>query len=67
MSGRVVNELLPAAARAFEDQRSPFCTEWLVEHKVTSDECYGLLMAISASIDFFMLMAAPKRRTRKAS
>jgi hypothetical protein len=65
MSGRVLSELLPAAAKAFEDQQSPFCTEWLVEHHVTSDECYELSMAISAAISYFEVMYKATERRLK--
>lgn len=40
-------ELLKKAAEAFDDQRSPFCTEWLTENDVTADECFGLSQTIA--------------------
>lgn len=40
-SGRS-RELLLAAADTFDDGQSPFHTEWLVDHRVTGDECMAL-------------------------
>jgi len=40
-------ELLAAAAKAFDECVDPFCHDWLVEHAVTSDECYALSTSIA--------------------
>ncbi len=47
-------ELLRKAAEAFSDQRSPFCDEWLVENKVTADECFDLSDQIASALRFFL-------------
>ncbi len=44
--------LLTEAQKALTDQRSPFVSEWLVEHDVTGDECYDLSLQIASSIGF---------------
>jgi hypothetical protein len=52
-------DLLLAAAAAFDDQRSPFVTEWLAEHEVTADECYDLSLGIATIIRGY-LAASPE-------
>ena len=49
-------DLLREASKAFEDSRSPFEADWLVEHDVKADECFQLSQTISAAIDYFVLM-----------
>jgi len=53
MTSKRLDFLLEQAAEAFDECRDPFSTDWLVEHKVTADECIGLSRAISAAIDLF--------------
>lgn len=42
-----MDELMESAAQRFDDGSSPFCTEWLAEHKVTLDECDNLSKSIA--------------------
>lgn len=52
--------LLREAARAYEEMRNPFDSEFLIEHQVTSDECSDLALAISVAIDILLVkMTAP--------
>ena len=52
------NVLLNAAARAFDDQRSPFEGDWLGEHEVTADECFALSSNIGVLLHGYL--ASPK-------
>ncbi len=51
-------ELIKAAAEAFDDGRDPFAHEWLVEHNVTSDECMALSSVIGTILHGYL--ASPK-------
>ena len=52
-------ELLKAAAEAFDDGRDPFVHEWLLEHNVTSDECMALSSVIGTILHGYL--ASPKQ------
>ena len=47
-------ELIRKASEAFDDQRSPFDTSWLVEHEVTADECRQLSTMIASALRFYL-------------
>lgn len=53
-----IDDLLNEAAEAFEDGRSPFSTEWLREHDVTSTECIDLSDRIANVLQGYL--AAPQ-------
>jgi len=50
--------LLAEAAKAFDDQRSPFVTDWLVENHVTGDECFALAESVASACRFFAYATA---------
>lgn len=47
------DDLLRAAAQAFENAEDPFSTSWLVDHQVTADECFTLSSQIAAAIQLW--------------
>ena len=51
-------QLIKAAAEAFDDGRDPFVHEWLLEHNVTSDECMALSSVIGTILHGYL--ASPK-------
>ena len=52
-------ELIKAAAEAFDDGCDPFVHEWLLEHEVTSDECMALSSVIGTILHGYL--ASPKQ------
>lgn len=54
-------QLLDAAAAAFEDCRDPFSHDWLAEHNVTLDEC-GDLSGVISTIIYGYLETPPDER-----
>ncbi len=52
------NDLLEAAASAFEDGRDPFSTAFLREHNVSADDCMGLSTLLSVLLRAYLW--APK-------
>ena len=53
------DELLSMAADAFADQRNPFDTESLVQHRVTLDECGDLSDYIAMVLRGFLTAPRP--------
>jgi len=51
-------ELIKAAAKAFDNGCDPFVHEWLVKHKVTMDECIDLSSVIGTILHGYL--ASPK-------
>jgi hypothetical protein len=56
-------ELIKAAAEAFGDGRDPFAHEWLVEHKVTADECLDLSLMIGTILHGYLASPKPVKRS----
>jgi hypothetical protein len=50
MAENRMTELLIAAAATFGDGCNPFETSWLIEHRVTSEECFTLSEQIAHAI-----------------
>ena len=60
--------LLLKAAEALEDGRNPLDRSFLIEHGVTSDECFDLAEGMAAAIRFtdgFIDLSQGKRRIRQ--
>jgi len=57
--------LLAKAALAYAEGRDPFSAEWLIENRVTGDECIDLSILISATIDYFLLITAHDEPLRR--
>lgn len=58
-------ELIDEAITALRDGRSPLDRAFLVEHRVTSDECYDLAEAMASGLELglsFTDMAKGRRR-----
>lgn len=53
--------LLRAAADAFDDLRSPFDRDWLVEHDVTLDECGDLSENVATAIRVWLSLTPQQR------
>lgn len=53
--------LLADAADALDDMRDPFTSEWLIEHRVTLDECASLSEQMALSIRAYLAMDARDR------
>lgn len=60
-----VDDLLTAAAEVFDDGRDPFTDAFLVEHKVTLDECMTLSEHIATAIRSYVRLS-PRDRARAA-
>lgn len=55
-------DLMEKAAEALEDGRNPLDRSFLVEHRVTANECFDLADGIAAGIRLALVMITPKEK-----